>query len=51
MPEGEGGTLSDQQYLDVLAYMLQENGYDADDRALAVIHQALDRLSRKVFRT
>jgi mono/diheme cytochrome c family protein len=34
MPEGEGGTLSEEQYLDVLAYMLHRNGYSAGDRAL-----------------
>ncbi len=34
MPEGEGGTLSEEQYLDVLAYMLLRNGYSAGEREL-----------------
>ncbi len=34
MPEGEGETLSDENYLDVLAYMLQRNGYPVGERAL-----------------
>ena len=34
MPEGEGGTLEDEQYLEVLAYMLQRNGYTAGEQEL-----------------
>ena len=34
MPEGEGGSLSDEQYLDVTAYLLQRNGYAAGNQEL-----------------
>ena len=34
MPQEEPGTLQPQEYLDVLAYLLQANGYPAGDREL-----------------
>ena len=34
MPEGGVGTISDEQHLDVLAYLLERNGYPAGNRAL-----------------
>jgi alcohol dehydrogenase (cytochrome c) len=34
MPQGEGGSLSDGQYLDVTAYLLERNGYAAGNQEL-----------------
>ncbi|MCH7475336.1 MAG: hypothetical protein IIA27_11765 [Gemmatimonadetes bacterium] len=34
MPQEEPGTLRPQEYLDVVAYILQANGYPAGDREL-----------------
>jgi len=34
MPVNRGGTLTDEEYLQVLAYILQQNGYEAGDEPL-----------------
>lgn len=44
MPYGAGGTLTDQQYLDVVAFILQKNGYRAGAKALAPNSPAIKNL-------
>ena len=44
MPYGAGGTLSNQQYIDSVAYILKVNGYRAGDRELAANSDALKRI-------
>jgi alcohol dehydrogenase (cytochrome c) len=41
MPPGTVGSLSPEQYLDVLAYILQRNGYRSGERALSAEEDAL----------
>ena len=46
MPLGRGGSLTSQEYLDILAYMLQANGYPAapQELGLAVAAQRWPRI-------
>jgi alcohol dehydrogenase (cytochrome c) len=44
MPYGAGGTLSNQQYIDSVAYILKANGYRAGDRELPANSDALKRI-------
>lgn len=44
MPENAPGSLSDQQYVDVIAYVLSLNGHAAGDIELVATQEALDRL-------
>jgi alcohol dehydrogenase (cytochrome c) len=41
MPYGAGGTLSNQQYIDIVAYMLKANGYPAAERELTTASTTL----------
>src|SRR5262249_30291599 len=45
MPKNAGGTLTDAEYLSVLAYMLQQNGYPAGNRELTGESKTLAALS------
>jgi len=51
MPLGEAGSLTSQQYLDILAYVLQSNGYPAgkDELTTALAAQRWPRI--KIERT
>ena len=44
MPLGAGGSLSDPEYLDILAYILKFNGYPAGDRELGPEVQTLKQI-------
>lgn len=44
MPPGQAGTLSDQQYLDILGYLLRENGFAGGDDTLEA-DEALERFA------
>ena len=44
MPLGAGGSLSDPEYLDILAYILKFNGYPAGDRELGPDVQMLKQI-------
>jgi mono/diheme cytochrome c family protein len=46
MPLGEAGSLTTQEYLDILAYLLQANGYPAgkDELTIAVAAQRWPRI-------
>ena len=44
MPLGAGGSLSDTEYLDILAYILKFNGYPAGDRELGPEDQTLRQI-------
>jgi len=41
MPENDAGSLTDAAYADVLAFLLQENGYPSGPTALAPDHERL----------
>lgn len=41
MPYGAGGTLTDQQYIDIVAYLLKANGYAANGQELKADSAAL----------
>lgn len=44
MPYGAGGTLTDQQYIDIVAHLLKGNGYGAGARALPTEAAALKEI-------
>ncbi|HSG91336.1 MAG TPA: cytochrome c [Pseudomonadales bacterium] len=44
MPQSNPGSLRDQEYLDVLAYILKENDFDAGDEALGSDAVPLDEV-------
>ncbi|MFN0088530.1 MAG: PQQ-binding-like beta-propeller repeat protein [Blastocatellia bacterium] len=44
MPYGAGGTLSNQEYIDIVAHMLRANGYRAGARELPAQSAALKRI-------
>jgi len=44
MPAGAAGSLTDQQYIDVTAAILQENGFPAGEAALQPESEALDQI-------
>jgi alcohol dehydrogenase (cytochrome c) len=44
MPYGAGGTLSNQQYIDSVAYILKGNGYRTGDRELTTNSEVLKRI-------
>src|SRR5215510_9687793 len=44
MPYGAGGTLTNQQYIDIVAYMLKANGYKPGARDLALDSAALKQI-------
>ena len=44
MPLGAGGSLSDPEYLDILAYILKFNGYPAGNRELSPDVQTLKQI-------
>jgi len=44
MPLGAGGSLSDPEYLDIVAYILKFNGYPAGDRELGPDDQMLKQI-------
>ncbi len=44
MPLGAGGSLSDPEYLDIVAYILKFNGYPAGDRELGPEDQVLRQI-------
>jgi mono/diheme cytochrome c family protein len=44
MPPGRGATLSDREYLEILTYVLQYNGYPAGNRKLTPDREALQQL-------
>jgi hypothetical protein len=44
MPPGQPGSLSDQEYIDVLSTILQGNGLPAGDMELVPDHEALDQI-------
>ena len=44
MPLGAGGSLSDPEYLDIVAYILKFNGYPAGDRELGSEDQMLRQI-------
>ena len=44
MPLGAGGSLSDPEYLDIVAYILKFNGYPAGDRELGPDVQMLKQI-------
>jgi alcohol dehydrogenase (cytochrome c) len=44
MPYGAAGTMTRQQYLDIVAYILKSNGYPAGDRALPADSAALKKI-------
>ena len=43
MPENAPGSLSDEQYVDVIAYVLQMNGFEAGTNELPATKAALDQ--------
>lgn len=44
MPYGAAGTMTNQQYIDVVAYLLKANGYKAGDRPLPMDAAALKKI-------
>lgn len=44
MPYGAGGSLTAQQYIDIVAYMLRANGYQAGERELPVVAEQLKQI-------
>ena len=44
MPYGAAGTMTKQQYIDVVAYILKVNGYQAGDKALPTDAAALQKI-------
>jgi alcohol dehydrogenase (cytochrome c) len=44
MPYGEAGTMSAQQYIDIVAYILKANGYKAGDKALPTEAATLQKI-------
>ncbi len=44
MPYGAGGTLSNRQYIDIVAYMLKANGYQAGPRELTTASASLKQI-------
>lgn len=47
MPQGEPGSLGDQAYLDIVAYILQKNGYPSGRGELTTEHVGAIRVIRK----
>jgi len=44
MPEDSPGSLQDQEYVDIIAYILELNGHDAGDGELAATEASLSQI-------